>query len=134
MLSNTPDLLTWNIKRYWNASWCNDFDTHSRTNSKESKLGLSFIIIQDPTRYIASCSSHYFKNHIGQFWNDVICEQPLDIENPHIAHKRISLILYIYSQNMLDRELHEPNKNRCVPCIPSCVNNRYMTPTIFSIL
>ena len=21
--------------------------------------------------------SHYLKNHIGQFWNDVICEQPL---------------------------------------------------------
>ena len=60
--------------------------------------------------------------------------EAVDIKNPHIAHKRISLILYIYSQNMLERELHEPNKNRCIPCIPSCVNNRYMTPTIFSIL
>ena len=37
------------------ASWCNDFDTHSRANSKESKLGPSFIIIKDPTRYMASC-------------------------------------------------------------------------------
>ena len=58
-------------------SWCKDFDTHFRANSKESKLGPSFIIIKDPTRYIASCWSHYLKNHIGQFWNDVICEQPL---------------------------------------------------------
>jgi len=61
----------------WKVSWCNDFDTHSRANSKESKLGPSFIISKDPTRYIASCLSHYLKNHIGQFWNDVICEQPL---------------------------------------------------------
>ena len=28
-------------------SWCNDFDTHFRANSKESKLGQSFIIIKD---------------------------------------------------------------------------------------
>ena len=52
----------------WKASWCNDFGTHSRANFKESKLGPSFIINKDPTRYIA---------YVGQFWNDVICEQPL---------------------------------------------------------
>ena len=45
-------------------------------NIKESKLCQSFIIIKDPTSYIASLLSHYWKNHIGQFWNDVICEQP----------------------------------------------------------
>ena len=39
----------------WKASWCNDFNTHVTANSKESKLGPSFIIIKDPTKYIASC-------------------------------------------------------------------------------
>ena len=64
---------------FWKATGCNDFDTHIWAKIKESKLGPSFIIIQDPTRYIASCWSHYLKNHIGQFWNDVICEQPLTL-------------------------------------------------------
>ena len=51
----------------WTASGCNDFDTHIWAKIKESKLGPSFIIIQDPTRYIASCWSHYLKNHIQNF-------------------------------------------------------------------
>ena len=27
--------------------------------------------------FYSNMLSHYLKNHIGQFWNDVICEQPL---------------------------------------------------------
>ena len=35
--------------------------------------------------------SHYLRNHIGQFWNDVICEQPLR----HMSY--LNLILQLLS-------------------------------------
>ena len=66
-------------------------------NIKESELCQSFINIKDPTRYIASLLSHYLKNNIGQFWNDVICEQPL-IDKKKLwqsKYNEVSMVSYV---------------------------------------
>ena len=47
--------------------------------------------------------SHYLKNHIGQFWNDVICEQPLteweaDVEKDSLSQFHIQTHLIIISE------------------------------------
>ena len=62
--------------------------------------------------------SHYLKNHIGQLWNDVISEQPLNSEKmiPSLLKELVNKITNFANTICPFRELWKENQPKYTGC------------------